>query len=61
MPRTYPPRRQHVTLRLSPVGLAEVERLAALECPGGGRSEMLRRLIGEALSARERRQRAARA
>jgi len=48
------PRRLYVGVRLSPDGLDVVEKLAEAET-GGNLSEMIRKLLSEALAARQRR------
>lgn len=53
-PRTYPPRRTLVAFRISPAGLEQIDALAATETDGD-RSETIRRLLSEALTARARR------
>ena len=53
MPRTSPPRRAHVACRIGEAGLTAVDALAKDE--GVDRSEMLRRLIREAVQARHER------
>ena len=50
MTRTYPPRRVLVGFRISPAGLDAIDQLAATT--GVDRSEMIRRLLSEALTAR---------
>jgi hypothetical protein len=50
MPREYTP------VRLSPEGLAKVRELAQAETEGNV-SQMIRKLLGEALAARERKTR----
>ncbi len=46
MPRTYPPPRTLIAVRLSPGGLAEIDKLA--EAADVNRSEMIRRLLAAA-------------
>ena len=53
MPRPGP-RRPLVALRISTEGLAYIDQLAAGE--GINRSEMIRRLLAEAVAARQKRQ-----
>lgn len=48
------PRRQYVGVRLSPAGLEAVEKLAETETEGNV-SEMIRKLLSEAITARQRR------
>lgn len=50
MPRPGP-RREYVGIRLSPDGLETVRRFAEQET-GGNLSEMVRKLLGEAVNAR---------
>jgi hypothetical protein len=52
MPAQNP--REYVGIRLSPAGLERVRELAAVECEGNV-SQMIRKLLGEALAARDRR------
>jgi metal-responsive CopG/Arc/MetJ family transcriptional regulator len=51
MPRSYPPRRTLVGVRLSAAGLAAIDAQAKAE--GVDRSETIRRLLAEALAARQ--------
>lgn len=51
-PRKYPPRRTLVSFRISDAGLARIDALAAKEGEGVDRSEMIRRLLLEAVAAR---------
>jgi hypothetical protein len=55
MPRSGP-RRQLVNIRLAPGGIEAVARLAAIETDGN-MSEMIRKLLSEALATRERKSR----
>lgn len=48
--------REYVAVRLSPAGLQRVRELAAVECEGNV-SQMIRKLLGEALAARDRKAR----
>jgi len=48
------PRRLYVGVRLSPAGLEAIEKLAAAETDGN-LSEMIRKLLAEAVAARQRR------
>lgn len=52
-PREYPPRREFVGIRLAQTGIAAIDTYAKAE--GVSRSEMIRRLLAEALTARQRR------
>jgi hypothetical protein len=54
MPRPGP-RREYVGVRLSPSGLEAIEKLAAAETEGN-LSEMIRKLLGEAVAARAQKQ-----
>lgn len=53
MPRTYPPRRTLVAIRLDPAVLDEIDAQAA--AASLDRSAMMRALIAEALTARQSR------
>lgn len=46
-------RRTYVGVRLSPAGLEAIEKLAAMET-GGNLSEMIRKLLSEAVTARQK-------
>jgi hypothetical protein len=50
-PRTYPPRKDLIAFRISPVNLAEVDAVAQAET-AGDRSAALRLLLNEALAGR---------
>lgn len=50
-----PRRREHIAVRLSPDGLARVRELAEQETEGNV-SQMIRKLLGEALATRDVRQ-----
>lgn len=51
-----PSRRNHVTVRLSEAGLAKVRELAEAETEGNA-SQMIRKLLAEALQNRDRKAR----
>jgi hypothetical protein len=53
MPRVYPPRRTLIAFRIKPEALDVIDAQAKAE--GVDRSAMVRTLLGEALTARQRR------
>lgn len=53
MPRTYPPRRTHLTVRLSTAEVTAVQHIADT-AHNGDRSAAIRQLISEAVAARSK-------